>query len=133
MAYGLVIEGEPFNVFARREGAGSEALVLKFECKDGMGILGIRKAGRSDPPPSTAYEESDIEPGSLRAGRFVHVLGSGQRQSYALSRISTEVAARLPADRWVELRPHTEYGFRYLVAPDEQLDTVGQPAAVAVA
>lgn len=132
--YGLVTEGEAFQVFARREGGGSDNLVLKFECKEGMGVLGIRKVGRTDPPPSVVYEESDIEATSLRAGRFVHVLGSGQRQSYALSRISPEFAARLPSDRWVDLRPHTEYGFRYLVAPEEQLEpTRAATATVAVA
>jgi hypothetical protein len=130
--YGLVAEGEPFQVFARREGGGSEHLVLKFECKEGMGVLGIRKVGRTDPAPSVMYEEADIESGSLRAGRFVHVLGSGQRQSYALSRISPELAARLPSDKWTELRPHTEYGFRYLVLPEEAVEPA-KPAAVVVA
>src|SRR5690242_9455516 len=108
--YGLFSDGEPFRVYARRESLGASALVLKFECKEGMGILGLRKAGRTDPAPAPAYEEEDIDPASLRAGRFVHVLPSGQRQSYALSRISSEVAARMPTDRWVELKPHTEYG-----------------------
>ncbi|MEM6930717.1 MAG: hypothetical protein AAF602_27535 [Myxococcota bacterium] len=112
-----VIEGEPFQVFARRDGSGA-GLVIRFECKEGMGILGIRKMGRKDPTPSAVYEEEDIEPSALRAGRFVHVLGTGQRQSYALSRISPEVASRLPADSWTELKPQTEYGFRYLVVPD---------------
>lgn len=131
--YGLVVEGEPFQLFARRE-AGLDTLVLKFECKDGMGVLGIRKVGRTDPPPSVVYEEADVDAASLRAGRFVHVLSTGQRQSYALSRISPEFAARLPADRWVELKPHTEYGFRYLVAPEDQLDPAGGAVAtVAVA
>jgi hypothetical protein len=131
--YGLVIDGEPFQLFARREGSGADTLVLKFECKDGMGVLGIRKVGRTDPPPAVVYEESDIDAASLRAGRFVHVLSTGQRQSYALSRISPEFAARLPADRWVELKPHTEYGFRYLVAPEDQLDPAGGPVATIAA
>ncbi len=109
-------DGEPFQVFVRRQ-ANSPNLVMRFECKEGMGILGIRKAGRTDPSPSAAYEEEEIEPASLRAGRFVHVLASGQRQSYALSRISGEVTTHLPQDSWVELKPQTEYGFRYLVAP----------------
>jgi hypothetical protein len=111
-----VVEGEPFQVYARRDSNGT-GLVIRFECKEGMGILGIRKMGRRDPTPSAVYEEEDIEPSALRAGRFVHVLGTGQRQSYALSRISPEVASRLPADSWTELRPQTEYGFRYLVVP----------------
>jgi hypothetical protein len=119
--YGLVSEGDPFKVFTRRGSLG-DALVIRFECKEGMGVLGIRKGGRTEPSPAVAYEEEDIEPASLRAGRFVHVLPSGQRQSYALSRISAEVAGRLPSDRWVELKPHTEYGFRYLVAPEADLD-----------
>ncbi len=112
-----VIDGEPFQVFARRDSNGP-GLVIRFECKEGMGILGIRKLGRKDPTPSAVYEEEDIEPSALRAGRFVHVLGTGQRQSYALSRISPDVAMRLPADAWTELRPQTEYGFRYLVVPE---------------
>ena len=118
-----VIEGEPFQVFARRSGSGS-GLVIRFECKEGMGILGIRKMGRKDPTPSAVYEEEDIEPSALRAGRFVHVLGTGQRQSYALSRISPEVAGRLPADSWTELKPQTEYGFRYLVVPEDTPDAI---------
>jgi hypothetical protein len=130
--YGI-IEGEPFQVSARREGSGSDSLVIRFECNEGMGILGIRKVGRTDPPPSSSYEEDDIEPDSLRAGRFVHVLGSGQRQSYALSRISPEIAARLPTERWVELKPQTEYGFRYLVAPEEELGAGNAAVATATA
>lgn len=129
--YGHVADGEPFRVFTRRETGGGPALVIRFECKEGMGVLGIRKTGRTDPPPAVAAEEEEIDPVSLRAGRFVHVLPSGQRQSYALSRLSADVAQRLPNDRWVELRPHTEYGFRYLVAPDADLN--GTTAAVQVA
>jgi len=118
--YGM-IEGEPFLVFARQEGSGTGNLVLRFECREGMGILGIRKVGRQDPSPSATYEEDDIDPASLRAGRFVHVLNSGQRQSYALSRITPDIAAQLPTDAWIELAPETEYGFRYLVAPEDGL------------
>ncbi len=128
--YGHVSDGVPFKVFARREGNGSDSLVFRFECSEGMGVLGLRKVGRPDPPPSLAYEEQDIEPDSLRAGRFVHVLPSGQRQSYALSRLAAEIAARLPSDRWVSLEPHTEYGFRYLLAPEAQLETVSPTAHV---
>ena len=123
--YGIQ-EGEPFQVFVRRQSQNAQ-LVIRFECKDGMGILGIRKQGRSDPPPSSAYEEEDIDPSSLRAGRFVHVLSTGQRQSYALSRISGDIAQRLPTDSWIELKPQTEYGFRYLVAPDDGASVQATP------
>lgn len=127
--YGLSQEGVPFQVFARRENIGA-ALVIRFECREGTAFLGLRKSGRTDPAPSAAHEEEEVDPAALRAGRFVHVLPSGQRQSYALSRLTADVTGRMPTDRWVELRPHTEYGFRYLVAPEADLD--GRVASVAV-
>ncbi|MEQ1565972.1 MAG: hypothetical protein ABMA64_10075 [Myxococcota bacterium] len=127
--YGNVSDGEPFAVSVRRESVGG-GLMIRFECKEGMGVLGIRKSGRSDPAPVAAYEEEEIDPASLRAGRFVHVLPSGQRQSYALSRVSAELAARVPIDRWLTLKPQTEYGFRYLVVAESDLD--GTTASVAV-
>ncbi|MBX2800905.1 MAG: hypothetical protein KTR31_24705 [Myxococcales bacterium] len=127
--YGI-LEGEPFQVFARRNVNGPN-LVIRFECKEGMGILGIRKSGREEPPPSSAYEEENIEPSSLRAGRFVHVLQSGQRQSYALSRISSEVAGRLPTDSWVELKPQTEFGFRYLIVDEGALGAAPRTTSAA--
>jgi hypothetical protein len=129
--YGINSGAQPFDVFVRQENTGEVKLVIKFECKEGMGVLGIRKIDRVDPPPSAVYQEADVDPESLRAGRFVHVLGSGQRQSYALSRLTPEIAARLPTDAWVELKPHSEYGFRYLVVPDEALQPERTAAAVA--
>jgi len=130
--YGIV-DGDVFEVYVRREASDERRLVFRFECKEGMGVLGIRKADRTDPPPSSVYQEGDIDPDSLRAGRFVHVLASGQRQSYALSRVNAEVARRLPNDAWVQLEPLTEYGFRYLVVPEDKLVDPTQKAAVAVA
>ena len=124
-------EGNAFEVHARRESASDNRLVIRFECKEGMGILGIRKIDRTDPGPSTVYQEGEIDPESLRAGRFVHVLSNGQRQSYALSRLTPDTAARLPADAWVELQPHSEYGFRYLVAPEDKLLAPREPSAPA--
>lgn len=123
----------PFRVYARRDNEIEANLVIRFEVNEGMGVLGMRIAGRSDPEPSPHYEERDIAPDTLRAGRFVHVKHTGQRQSYALSRIAVEVAARLPTDQWVELTPVTEYGFRYLVVPDEFLQEDNSVVQVAVA
>jgi len=49
-----------------------------------------------------------------------------------LSRLGEDTAARLPHDRWVSLEPQTEYGFRYLVAPADQLEADRGPAAQVV-
>lgn len=122
----------PFKVLVRPDLGSPDALVLQFEVDEGLGVLGLRKPGRVEPQPTVHYEETDISVDLMRAGRFVHVLGGGQRQSYALSRITQELVRRLPTDRWTELRPMTEYGFRYLVIPEEVANRRPPAAAVTV-
>lgn len=122
----------PFKVLVRPDPVSHDALVLQFEVDEGLGVLGLRREGRVEPQPTVHWEETDIAVDLMRAGRFVHVLGGGQRQSYALSRITTEIVRRLPADQWTELRPVTEYGFRYLVVPEEVATRRPPPAAVTV-
>jgi hypothetical protein len=112
---------DPFRVHIRRQNHADPVVVLRFEVKEGMGILGLRQLGRDAPPPSVHHEEQEIDPGALRAGRFVHVLPSGQRQSYALSRLTEDIAGRLPYDAWANLSPVSEFGFRYLVVDEEAL------------
>lgn len=122
----------PFKVLVRPDPTSHDALVLQFEVDEGLGLLGLRREGRPDPQPTVHYEETDISVDLMRAGRFVHVVAGGQRQSYALSRITAEIVRRLPSDRWTELRPVTEYGFRYLVVPEEVASRRPPPAAVTV-
>ena len=124
---------EPFSIFLRRDNAYENTLTVRFQTDEGLGVLGIRKVGRSEAPPSAYFEENDVELEALRSGRFVHVLHGGQRQSFALSRLSPEVCQRLPHDAWTELRPHVEFGFRYLVIPDDALPSGAATAAVQVA
>jgi hypothetical protein len=50
----------------------------------------------------------------LRTGRFVHVLPTGQRHTYALSRLPPSLP---PTGEWQELTAITEFGFRYLILP----------------
>jgi len=125
-------QAEPFRVHVRRQNHADAVIVVRFEVKEGMGILGLRKVGREDPAPSIHYEEQEISPDSLRSGRFVHVLQSGQRQSYALSRITEDVAGRLPFDAWAMLSPVSEFGFRYLVVDENALVAAGSSTAQVV-
>ena len=108
---------EPFQVYLRRESNFETTVTVRFELTEGMGVLGLRVGGRTDPPPSVHSEESNIEADDLRAGRFVHVLSGGRRQSYALSRVTADVIEHLSEGSWIELEAVTEYGFRYLVPP----------------
>lgn len=111
-------QGSPFAFHLRRDDAYANSVTVRFEVLDGgMGVLGLRTAGRVDPAPSLHAEETGIEAEALRAGRFIHVVTGGSRQSYALSRLTEEVVAALPDDRWITLDLLTEYGFRYLVPP----------------
>ncbi len=111
---------QPFAFHLRRDNPYEPVVTVRFEVLDGgMGVLGLRVPGRTDPPPSLHAEESNISVDALRAGRFVHVVSGGTRQSYALSRITKEVIEALPDDRWVALDAVTEYGFRYLVPPKD--------------
>lgn len=111
--------GDPFAVHVLRENNYEKLLTVRFEVLDGgMGILGLRKPGRQDPGPAVAMEEPGIDVDHLRAGRFVHVVVAGTRQSYALSRITPEFVEKLPENRWYTLSAVTEYGFRYLVPPE---------------
>ena len=123
----------PFRVFVKREPGYELTLTCRFEVLDGMGVLGIRRPGRADPEASTQYEETELEADALRAGRFIHVLQDGRRQSYALSRLTAELLNRISTERWCPLEPVTEFGFRYLVLPEEALDDAAGAAAVAAA
>jgi len=122
---------DPFRVHIRRQNHADSVVVLRFEVNEGMGILGLRQLGRDAPPPSAHHEEQEIEPGVLRAGRFVHVLPSGQRQSYALSRLTEEITERLPYDAWASLAPVSEFGFRYPIVDENALVQAPGKAMVA--
>lgn len=123
--------GAAFVFHIRRESLYEDTLVVRFEVLDGgMGVLGLRKPGRTDPAPSLHSEESGIGVEHLRGGRFVHVVTGGSRQSYALSRVTAELVQKIEENEWVTLDPITEYGFRYLVPPEGVADRIEGGAAV---
>lgn len=131
MALGVI--EEPFRVFLRRDGPLEQTVTLRFVMSEGMGMMGMRRPGRPEPTPVMHYEDDGIDAELLRASRFVQVFQSGQRQSFALSRLNPEIVARLPADAWVELKPLVEFGFRYLVPPDEFNSAASAPSPAAAA
>ncbi|MFT4622030.1 MAG: hypothetical protein ACI8PZ_000683 [Myxococcota bacterium] len=100
----------PFRAFLRSDGAGE--CTFRFSCAHGVGVLGLKAAERAEPAPQEVREEGGVTIDGLRAGRFVHVLETGERRNYALTRLSPPAAS----DGWTELEIHEEYGFRYLVS-----------------
>ncbi|MBW1877222.1 MAG: hypothetical protein JRJ84_02565 [Deltaproteobacteria bacterium] len=125
----------PFKVYIRREPDYELRLTVRFEATDGHGVLSLQRAEKKESAPSLVLEERDVAARELRGGRFIHILAGGRRQSYALSRLTVEVLKRVHDDKWTELEPLTEYGFRYLIVPESALmpgEDQSQAARVAV-
>ncbi len=122
-----------FQLLVRRDPGYELRVSVKFTVNEGGGIISIPQRGSPDAAPSQSYEEGDISADALRGGRFIHLLPeSGKRQSYALSRLTTDKLARLPDNDWTPLDATTEFGFRYAVLPDN-LPAAKSSAGVAVA
>jgi hypothetical protein len=107
---------EPFEVRVRRD--DSQHFTVRFQVADGQGLLGLRQVGRRESEPSLRSEETELTLDQLRGARFVHILESGQRQSYAMSRIPSTLDNATAAS-WLALKAITEFGFRYLVLDDD--------------
>lgn len=120
----LNVGEDPFKFWLRVD-EGHQTVGVRFEAQDGRGVLSLRV--REDPAPVSHYEELDIDLDTIKQGRFLQVLPSGNRRSYALSRLGTDVLGRLQPTRWVELDAVTEHGFRYLMVPKGQVEA--KPAA----
>ncbi len=121
---------DAFRVWIRND-RPNQAFDLKFEMNDGTGVFVLRRQGRKDPEPSHHGDEENVPLDVLRAGRFVHHLGSGgQKHQYALSRVPADSETRIK-EEWTILTALTEQGFRYLVVPDTDMASP-KVAAVAV-
>ena len=123
----LNVGEDPFKFWLRVD-EGHQTVGVRFEAQDGRGILSLRQ--REDPSPVSHYEELDIDLESIRGGRFLQVQPSGNRRSYAMSRLVSDVLGRMPPGRWIELDAITEHGFRYLVIPAGQAESKPPAAAV---
>jgi hypothetical protein len=130
---------DPFKVWVRREPGYEPGCSVRFEAEHGQAVLSLRVPGREDSAPVSHYEEEHIDAEAMRQGRFVHVLPGGNRRSYALSRLTVEILQKLPENRYVQLEPLTEFGFRYLVfprdlpVPESKAATAEAPAKAAAA
>jgi hypothetical protein len=120
---------DPFRVWIRND-RQKGAFDLRFEMNEGLGGFVLRRAGQKDEEPSHHGDVEGVALDLMRAGRFVHQLGTGQKHQYAFARVPADSDTRLGAD-WVELVALTEHGFRYLIVPDGDM-TPAKVAAVQV-
>lgn len=123
---------DPFRVLIRKDNAYDSTITLRFNVTEGMAQFSLKAPGRAEPPLTVHHEEVGIDPDLLRAARFVYTLNQ-QRQSFALSRITSELCGRVPSDQWTELKTIIEFGFRYLVIPDDVLSAAPAPVQVQIA
>ena len=107
---------DPFKFWIRMD-QGHQTCGIRYEMQVGRAVLSLPVQSREEPTPVSHYEELDIPADLMRAGRFLQVLPSGNRRSYGLSALTAEAVGRLEANRWFELEPITEQGFRYLILP----------------
>ena len=108
-------DNPPFSVYVRKNHA-TPGVEVRFLVNDGTAILRLR-GGRTE-ESVVRNEVKGVQIDALRAGRFVHVLPNGARQTYALSRVSADLERRLDPGGWHPLLPKVDAGFRYLVPGD---------------
>ena len=113
----MFMTGEDRFKFWIRMDQGHQTCGIRYEMQVGRAVLSLPVQSREEPTPVSHYEELDIPADLMRAGRFLQVLPSGNRRSYGLSALTAEAVGRLEANRWFELEPITEQGFRYLILP----------------
>jgi hypothetical protein len=116
-----------FQVFLSRRSDGQ--LSLRCQVRVGHGIFVL--PGLPEPKPASVTETHDIPSDALHSGRFIHVMGGGKRQSYAMSRVTADTVGTMPDNQYVELVPITEFGFRYLTVPAQPVPSRDTPQPVA--
>ena len=108
-----------FQIELRREPGYELRVNVRFRVLNGLGVLALPGRGRPDSAPVQLGDESDISADALRAGRFVHHVTDARRQAYSFSRLTPDLLARVPDDRFLQLEATTEFGFRYIVLAEE--------------
>ena len=120
-----------FTAYVRRNGDGTAS--FKYRVASGKGTLGMRIFGMPDPDPADKGQQHDLDPQRLRSSRFIHLSEAGDRKSYSFARLTADAIQRLPETKWMEVAPHSEDGFRYLVLtgdkgkPDGTMDMPARP------
>ena len=115
---------ERFQVWVRRSGDPANGFSLRFEVREGKGILRVARPGvLVDPPARPSGHEERLTATQVRASRFLHVWDGGRfRQSHLLVKLEEPALDLLPAERWVELVPSSEANSAVLVLPSTMAD-----------
>ncbi|NOY26189.1 MAG: hypothetical protein GXP62_09990 [Oligoflexia bacterium] len=117
--WGDDVASPPFHIWIRRVGQVCTTCALRFEVKQGKGVLRVSRPGVLIVPPARdhGYEEH-LAPPQLRSSLFLHVPGHGRpRSSFPLDRLTDAVIGRMDIDVWHELSlirgPKGQYRLEY--------------------
>ena len=112
-----------FRFWLRRSPGEDPTFSVRFEVRQGKGLLRVARPGvLVDPPARQSGYEERLTAAQVRASRFLHVWDAGRRrQGFVLSRLSDEILSDLARERWVEMGLESDGGFCWLL-PREDAD-----------
>ncbi len=107
---------EAFELWIRR-GAGESAWSVRFETRQGKGLLRVQRPGMLiDPPARPTGSEDRMTSAALRATRFLYVADAGRvRHTWSLERLEDLMLERVRTDEWTRLAAHREGTASFLV------------------
>ena len=110
-----------FRFWVRRSPGEDPTFSVRFEVRQGKGLLRVARPGvLVDPPARQSGYEERLTAAQVRASRFLHVWDAGRkRQGYVLSRLSDDVLADLAEERWAEMGIESDGGFCWLLPREE--------------
>jgi len=116
-----MIDAPRFRFWVRRSPGEDPTFSVRFEVRQGKGLLRVARPGvLVDPPARQSGYEERLTAAQVRASRFLHVWDAGRkRQGYVLSRLADDVLSDLAEERWVEMGIESDGGFCWLLPKDE--------------
>lgn len=108
-----------FQFWIRRTDDGSSTFSLRFEVRNGKGLLRVAHPDvLLDPPASNSGLQEGLDADVVRASRFLLVADAGRvRKGFFLAALGAEFLERLPQGLWVELSPRVAGDMRLLAPP----------------
>ncbi len=108
-----------FQFWIKRTEDSSAPFCLRFEVRDGKGLLRVAHPDvLLDPPASGKGLQESLTADVVRASRFLLIgRGGRDRKGYFLAALGAEFLDRLPLGIWVELTPRVAGDMRLLVPP----------------
>ncbi len=108
-----------FQFWIKRTGDASAPFSLRFEVRNGKGLLRVAHPDvLLDPPASPKGLQEGLDADVVRASRFLLIADGGRtRKGFFLAALGNGFLDRLPINLWVELTPRVAGDMRLLAPP----------------